>query len=80
MRKRTFLSVVIAVAFTIGASTMISCGDNSKDNPEHQKSEEVHEHAKTYQCPMKCEGDKTYEESGECPVCHMDLKETEHNH
>jgi len=28
-----------------------------------------------YQCPMKCEGDKTYHEPGSCPVCKMDLKE-----
>jgi len=27
-----------------------------------------------YQCPMKCEGDKTYPEEGTCPVCKMDLK------
>lgn len=29
--------------------------------------------AGTYYCPMHCEGDKTYEESGDCPVCGMDL-------
>ena len=28
-----------------------------------------------YQCPMKCEGDKTYHAPGSCPVCKMDLKE-----
>lgn len=43
-----------------------------------------HEHAKTkkeesskketYQCPMKCEGDKTYTKKGKCPKCTMDLK------
>ncbi len=27
-----------------------------------------------YQCPMKCEGKKTYNHSGNCPVCNMDLK------
>ena len=26
-----------------------------------------------YYCPMKCEGDKTYDEPGNCPICHMDL-------
>jgi len=26
-----------------------------------------------YFCPMKCEGDKTYDEPGECPVCNMHL-------
>jgi uncharacterized Fe-S radical SAM superfamily protein PflX len=29
----------------------------------------------TYQCPMKCEVDKTYSKHGSCPVCKMDLKE-----
>ncbi len=27
----------------------------------------------TYQCPMKCEGDKTSHSEGSCPVCKMDL-------
>jgi hypothetical protein len=27
-----------------------------------------------YFCPMKCEGDKTYDAAGRCPVCHMKLK------
>ncbi|MFC3560135.1 heavy metal-binding domain-containing protein [Pedobacter jamesrossensis] len=26
-----------------------------------------------YYCPMHCEGDKTYNKSGNCPVCGMDL-------
>ena len=29
----------------------------------------------TFYCPMHCEGDKTYDESGDCPVCGMDLVE-----
>ena len=28
-----------------------------------------------YQCPMKCEGEKTYESEGKCPKCGMYLKE-----
>jgi protein SCO1/2 len=27
-----------------------------------------------YQCPMQCEGEKTYDKPGECPVCKMELK------
>ncbi len=27
----------------------------------------------TYYCPMLCEGDKTYDNPGDCPVCGMDL-------
>ncbi|MCD6331979.1 MAG: hypothetical protein J7L89_01775, partial [Bacteroidales bacterium] len=26
-----------------------------------------------YTCPMRCEGDKVYNEPGNCPVCHMHL-------
>jgi len=26
-----------------------------------------------FQCPMKCEGNKTYYEPGNCPVCNMKL-------
>ena len=28
-----------------------------------------------YYCPMKCEGEKTYDQPGRCPVCNMKLKE-----
>lgn len=27
----------------------------------------------TYYCPMQCEGDKTYDAPGDCPICGMDL-------
>ena len=30
-----------------------------------------------YQCPMQCEGDKTYNEPVNCPVCKMDLTAVE---
>jgi hypothetical protein len=26
-----------------------------------------------YICPMECEGEKTYDEPGRCPVCNMKL-------
>ncbi|MGB5610929.1 heavy metal translocating P-type ATPase, partial [Eudoraea sp.] len=29
----------------------------------------------TFYCPMHCEGDKTYDQPGDCPVCGMDLIE-----
>jgi len=28
-----------------------------------------------YYCPMRCEGDKTYDHPGHCPICGMDLVE-----
>ena len=41
-----------------------------------------HEHSKAsgkgkYYCPMRCEGDKTYDEPGDCPVCGMHLNKEE---
>ena len=39
-------------------------------------NKEVNEGA-SYQCPMKCEADKTYTKEGSCPVCKMDLKQLE---
>jgi Cu2+-exporting ATPase len=42
------------------------------------KPEGGHEHSQgtgTFYCPMHCEGDKTYDKDGDCPVCGMDLVE-----
>jgi heavy metal translocating P-type ATPase len=33
--------------------------------------------AKEYYCPMHCEGDKTYDKPGDCPVCGMHLNKEE---
>ncbi len=53
-----------------------------KEQPAHDDKTEEHDHGyemamATYQCPMKCEGEKTYEEQGSCPQCKMDLKKVE---
>lgn len=52
----------------------------SSCNISETKAEKIH-----YQCPMKCEGDKTYSKPGSCPVCKMDIlkledEEATHNH
>ena len=38
------------------------------------ESSSAKEEIALYQCPMKCEGEKTHHESGSCSVCKMDLK------
>jgi Cu2+-exporting ATPase len=51
--------------------------------PGHHHDHSTHSHPETesgsgsgvYYCPMHCEGDKTYDEPGDCPVCGMDLVE-----
>jgi len=39
----------------------------------HHHEENSVDSGKGYQCPMKCEGDKTYIAPGNCPVCNMHL-------
>jgi len=34
---------------------------------------------KKFACPMHCEGDKTYDTQGDCPVCGMHLNKVETN-
>ena len=51
-----------------------------KSAEHHHTKEEKKEQTKgkgtgTFYCPMHCEGDKTYDKRGDCPVCGMDLIE-----
>ena len=39
----------------------------------HHKHETDFAEGNKYQCPMKCEGSKTYDVPGNCPVCNMKL-------
>lgn len=57
-------------------------GDAHHDH-QHQELNDEHETsvatsgAELYYCPMRCEGDKTYSEPGDCPVCGMHLQKQE---
>lgn len=42
---------------------------------ENMKKDESSKGTGVFYCPMHCEGDKTYDEPGDCPVCGMDLVE-----
>lgn len=44
------------------------------DHKQHTKKVETNGNG-IYYCPMHCEGDKTYDKPGDCPVCGMDLVE-----
>ena len=63
----------------------ILAGKKRKMNVSHSEANENHHHSQSgnsstntrYQCPMKCEGEKTYEEPGICPVCNMHLAPAE---
>lgn len=62
----------------IAALTFASCNNSQKKETKTEKTEQT-ENAK-YQCPMKCEGEKTYDKPGSCPVCNMDLEKVEGTH
>ncbi|WGF93953.1 heavy metal translocating P-type ATPase [Aequorivita marisscotiae] len=62
-----------------GGSYSISLPDDAEAAEKHQKKKEE-KRAKqsssgTFYCPMHCEGEKTYDKPGDCPVCGMDLVE-----
>ncbi|MEW2921605.1 heavy metal translocating P-type ATPase [Muricauda sp. ANG21] len=43
--------------------------------PKKKEEKTVSNGNGTFYCPMRCEGEKTYDEPGDCPVCGMDLVE-----
>jgi Cu+-exporting ATPase len=59
---------------------------NEKNNSHNSSSHHVHQEIESvekksnkqdggkYYCPMHCEGDKTYDQPGNCPVCGMNLE------
>ena len=51
----------------LGLLSLASCKNKAE-------SSIAKEETAVYQCPMKCEGEKTYHEAGSCPICKMDLK------
>ena len=75
MKKLIYVFVAV---FSV-AILFSSCKEQKKEVKEEQV--EVKEVVKEeiamaeYQCPMQCEGEKTYSEMGTCPTCKMDLKE-----
>jgi protein SCO1/2 len=54
------IAVICAIVFS-SVAVLSSCGSSEVKT--------------AYQCPMKCEGEKTYDKPGECPLCKMELKE-----
>jgi Cu2+-exporting ATPase len=58
---------------------------NHQVTEDNQHKHDHHDHKETgksekrgsYYCPMHCEGDKTYENPGDCPVCGMQLNKEE---
>ena len=67
------------IIFLFAAALSLSACNNSnktETNSAEVKSDST-QTATIYQCPMKCEGEKTYDKAGTCPVCGMDLANKE---
>ncbi|QLE02808.1 copper-translocating P-type ATPase [Galbibacter sp. BG1] len=45
------------------------------DTANSEKSDPSKKGTGVFYCPMNCEGEKTYDQPGDCPVCGMDLVE-----
>ncbi|MAZ25491.1 MAG: copper-translocating P-type ATPase [Cytophagaceae bacterium] len=49
--------------------------EHHQDHKRKEKEAPKDQVTGTFYCPMHCEGDKTYDKPGDCPVCGMDLVE-----
>ncbi|MFZ1559716.1 MAG: heavy metal-binding domain-containing protein [Saprospiraceae bacterium] len=71
-----FSLVVLAVIASCGNKTSTKHSDPaSTEQTAADTTGASQPVAAVYQCPMKCEGEKTYDKPGKCPKCSMDLKE-----
>lgn len=50
-------------------------GEQHQHSKDKKKEQPKGKGTGTFYCPMHCEGDKTYDAPGDCPVCGMDLVE-----
>ena len=70
MKTKFNFILIAAVALTLSFS---ACNSQSSKSVTTEQAKEL----ATYQCPMKCEGEKTYDKPGTCPVCGMNLEKIE---
>lgn len=66
------LKVIFSMVIVIFCFTAV----NAQTVKTKTKSKTAVADTLVYQCPMNCEGDKTYDKAGKCPKCNMNLKAT----
>ncbi len=66
-----------ALAHAPGSYTIHENGESHHGNNQAERQTPTRGNGRFY-CPMHCEGDKTYNEHGDCPVCGMDLVQEQH--
>src|SRR5699024_5727592 len=54
---------------------LLPIGSNEEPHHHHPQKQNNTKGTGVFYCPMHCEGDKTYDKPGNCPVCGMDLVE-----
>lgn len=54
-------------------------GHGARRHVTSSNDDNINRQDKKYLCPMKCEGDKTYDAPGNCPVCNMKLVPVDDN-
>lgn len=59
-------SLKYIIVLFITALTIVACNNSASNVSKDDLA--------VYQCPMKCEGEKTFDKAGSCSVCKMDLK------
>jgi Cu2+-exporting ATPase len=79
MEKHISLNVFEKALEDDGGRYSISLPDDAEAAQKHKKKKEEkranQSSSGTFYCPMHCEGEKTYDKPGDCPVCGMDLVE-----
>lgn len=60
--------ITLVLSFALVATSLFTSCNSTKD-----------ESYSAYRCPMKCEGSKTYDKPGTCPVCSMELEGVQSN-
>lgn len=74
MKRFTYILILFATIF-------VACNNSTPKNENTETAATLADTIvatdsalATYQCPMKCQGDTTYNAPGQCAVCGMDLE------
>src|SRR4030042_277992 len=65
--------------FLVPVATDGATASHTVSDDHHEHAHQQSHHSETvkgdkYYCPMRCEGDKTYDKPGDCPACGMHLQ------
>lgn len=74
---KLILKTIVIITSLSSVISFTSCGSKTEKAEEKSETADSKNQNKTtaYVCPMKCEGEKTYDKAGTCPTCGMDLEE-----